>query len=342
VAWLDAMTTTAQIAAEADRLLAGALAGDAGAVARIRAAADPIALPSARLAVANEYHVSSWRRLDAEVRRRRLLDVDEIEGMRDLLARDPDLARKKLSRWADLRTLRIRPLGYLARARAAAARRGGLDRTSPCEMARLLVELGAPVDGGPGDPETPLVSAAAEGDVGLVGVLVAAGADLEAIAAPDAAGVPEGSALLHAAVFGRTAVLDLLVAAGAHIPGLGSAAAAGDISGWSLSRSTLSSRIDALSFAALHERLDVIDALLDAGTPIDAEDREWGRQPLRIAARHGRTASVAHLLARGADPRVMDQGGHRRDSAALSPPRVQTGTQPDRRRMAQPLVRLPN
>jgi hypothetical protein len=48
----------------------------------------------------------------------------------------------------------------------------------------------------------------------------------------------------------------------------------------------------------------VIDELLEAGTPIDAEDEVWGRQPLRVAAQDGRVAGVRHLLARGADPDV--------------------------------------
>ena len=50
--------------------------------------------------------------------------------------------------------------------------------------------------------------------------------------------------------------------------------------------------------AADHERLDVIDQLLQAGTPIDAVD-PWGRQALRLAAGNGRVASVRLLLARG-------------------------------------------
>ena len=39
-------------------------------------------------------------------------------------------------------------------------------------------------------------------------MLIEAGAQLDALAAPDAGGVPGGSALLHAAVFGMTDALD--------------------------------------------------------------------------------------------------------------------------------------
>jgi ankyrin repeat protein len=62
-------------------------------------------------------------------------------------------------------------------------------------------------------------------------------------------------------------------------------------------------------FAADHQRLRVIDQLLDAGTPVDAFDEVWGRQALRLAAQNGRPASVRRLLERGADPNLRDKDG---------------------------------
>jgi ankyrin repeat protein len=70
-------------------------------------------------------------------------------------------------------------------------------------------------------------------------------------------------------------------------------------------------RIRALVMAADHERLNVIDALIAAGTPVDAVDATHGRQPLRTAAANGRTASVRRLLAHGADPKLRDVGNNR-------------------------------
>jgi uncharacterized protein len=168
------------------------------------------------------------------------------------------------------------------------------------------LEAGAPVNGEPGEPETPLITAASYGDVEVARVLIEAGADLEATAAPDAGGVPGGTALLHAAVFGMTDVLDVLVAAGARVRSIEEAAAAGDLTGWIRSDTPLEARIRALVMAADHQRLQAIDELLAAGTPIDAADAEWGRQALRVAAQNGRVASVRHLLASGADPNVRD------------------------------------
>jgi uncharacterized protein len=173
-------------------------------------------------------------------------------------------------------------------------------------MARALVEAGAPVDGHPGDPETPLITAASYGDAEVAKVLIDAGADIEAISAPDSGGVPNGTALQHAAVFGMTDVVDVLVAAGTKIHSLEMAAAAGDITGWPLDRFTLQSRLRALVFAADHQRLEVIDRLVAAGTPVNEPDAEWGRLPLHTAAGNGRVASVRRLLAHGADPNLRD------------------------------------
>ena len=66
--------------------------------------------------------------------------------------------------------------------------------------------------------------------------------------------------------------------------------------------------------AADHQRQMVLDELLQAGTPIDANEEQWGRQALRVAARNGRVASVRHLLERGADPNARDP---ERDRTAL-------------------------
>lgn len=98
-----------------------------------------------------------------------------------------------------------------------------------------------------------------------------------------------------------TDVLDLLVAAGARVDSIVLGAAAGDLTGWPVEEASEEDRLLALIMAADHQRLDVIDALLEAGTPIDAEDDTFGRQALRLAAERGRARSVEHLLARGVD-----------------------------------------
>ena len=166
-------------------------------------------------------------------------------------------------------------------------------------MAAALIDAGAPVYGLPGRLRTPLITAASYGDVEVARALIEAGANIEARASTDAGGVPGGTALMHAAVFGMTEVLDLLVRAGAVPHGIESAAAVGDITGWLTPDTPLQARIRALTFAADHQRLSVIDQLIEAQTPVDAVDELHGRQALRLAAQDGRPESVRRLLEHG-------------------------------------------
>jgi hypothetical protein len=105
-----------------------------------------------------------------------------------------------------------------------------------------------------------------------------------------------------------TGEVDVLVASGAQVHGLEEAAAAGDVSDW-LDGAAPDARIRALVMAADHQRLDVIDQLIAAGTPVDAVDEAFGGHPLRQAAENGRPASVGRLLEHGADPNLRDGQG---------------------------------
>jgi len=109
-------------------------------------------------------------------------------------------------------------------------------------------------------------------------------------------------------VFGMTDVVDMLVAAGAQVNGIEEAAAAGDVGVW-LADASADGRVRALVMAADHQRLQVIDALVAAGTPVVDADPVFGGHPLRTAASNGRPASVRRLLAHGADPNLRDEQG---------------------------------
>jgi hypothetical protein len=58
----------------------------------------------------------------------------------------------------------------------------------------------------------------------------------------------------------------------------------------------------ALIMAADHQRLDVIDRLLDADAPIDATDPHWHRRALRVAAQNGRPRQRPSPARRGRRP----------------------------------------
>jgi hypothetical protein len=92
--------------------------------------------------------------------------------------------------------------------------------------------------------------------------------------------------------------VDVLIAAGAKPQSIIEAAGSGDVSAGDLRALSDHQRACALRAAAVNERIDVIDQLLAAGTPIDAEVDDhpaiyWARQ-------QGRPKAVAHLTARGA------------------------------------------
>jgi hypothetical protein len=262
-------------------------------------------LSHAQRAVARDYEFASWSRLKTEVERRTVLDSRDPLRMSSMIAKHPELAIENMSNWADHGT--IASLSYVALMRCVVGEGVWRDMPGSGELARQLLAAGAPVDGQAADRETPLITAASYGDTEVARVLIDAGAALEALSAPDSGGVPSASALTHAAVFGTTDVLDLLVAAGAVVDSIVLAAAAGDLTRWPVDEASDGDRLRALIMAADHQRLDVIDALLRAGTPIDAEDETFGRQALRLAAERGRAQSVAHLLDRGADPHHRDR-----------------------------------
>jgi ankyrin repeat protein len=307
---LPARPDLEQLRHQAKDLLHAAQRGDPGAIARVRAVSDQIILSAAQLALAREYGFASWANLKLEVERRDTLNSRDLSRLTALLAEHPGLATTKMEHWCDHKS--ADPLGYMAMLRFDHDRLG-LPRELPGTgaIAKALIDAGAPVNGRPGDKETPLITAASYGDAEVAKVLIDAGADIDAVSAPDSGGVPSGTALDHAAVFGMTDVIDVLVAAGAKVHSLEMAAAAGNITGWPLARFTLQSRLRALVFAADHQRLDVIDQLIEAGTPVNQADAEWGRLPMHTAAGNGRTASVRRLLAHGADPNLRDPQHHR-------------------------------
>ena len=291
-----------QLRRQAKDLLRAARHGEAEALSRIRAVSDRLMLDSAQLAVAREHGFESWGGLRTEVDRRATLDSGDVIRLRRLLAEHPELALEKMTHWCD-HPRGASPLGYVAMLRFDTAHGIWRDVPGTGAMARALIDAGAPVDGDPTDPETPLMTAASYGDAEVARVLIEAGADLDAVAAPDAGGVPGGTALRHAVVFGMTDVVDVLLAAGAT--DLVQAAAAGDIEGELTAGTSEEDRVAALRIAAEHGRLNVIDDLLAASTPVDGVDRD-GSTALHEAAYSGRADSVRLLLASGADPARRD------------------------------------
>jgi ankyrin repeat protein len=168
-------------------------------------------------------------------------------------------------------------------------------------------DLSRVVRGSSSDVDTALITAASHGEPRMVRALIELGADLEATG-PAAPG--SGTALAHAVHYGIVEAADLLVAAGAVVHDLVEAAGVGDIGDF-LPAPTVE-RTLGLRAAAVCERLDEIDSLLDTGIDVNSEfitlTEPRGGTALHCAAHEGKARSVRHLLDRGADPDLRIDG----------------------------------
>ena len=152
---------------------------------------------------------------------------------------------------------------------------------------RALLADGADVNAPRGDGMTGLHWAALNGNVEIAGLLIGAGADLEA-----ATRIGAHAALHVAAKEGNGEIVAALAEAGANVA------------------SVTETGATPLHFAAAAGDVRAVATLLDHGAAVDAMEPEWGQTPLMFAAALGRTGAVETLLDAGADAtitaRVMD------------------------------------
>ena len=259
-------------------------------------------LADAQLAIAREYGFPSWRALKAEMDLRQAPNVaafvracvaGDVEGLRDLLQRDPSLARERL------------PGG-------TTALHGAVRHP---EAVRLLLEHGADPNARDfGDNATPLHFAAAHGTLDTVGVLLDAGADVHGTG-----DVHNGNVIGWAAREGNDAVVNLLLERGArhHIF---SAVALRDRdlvqklveedpdcllrrrsrfeNGHTPLHAAFASP-DGLGFLAGRPDYAMLELLIELGADVEATD-EKGRTPLALAMLRGDHEAIRLLRAAGA------------------------------------------
>jgi ankyrin repeat protein len=203
-----------------------------------------------------------------------------------------------------------------------------------CDIARALLDAGADVDArcdayeGRFPTTLSLVvssdhPARAGVSAALVDLLCDAGAAVDGLAGDQ---LPLAAALL----FGRVECVDALRARGARHDNLVFAAAAGDaawVARWLAGDSSIAPALvehrpacfpfeddrtavaeQALVFASLCGRTDVVRTILDAGINIDATPTgsQWTATALHAAAGQGQRAVVELLVERGADQTIKD------------------------------------
>jgi len=156
------------------------------------------------------------------------------------------------------------------------------------EAVEALLERGADVNAARGDGMTALHWAAEHGDAGLAGMLLQAGANLDATTR-----IGAYTPLHVAARAGSAPVVELLVEAGADV-----------------ALRAANSGATALHLASAAGDTGSIRALLEHGADIDAREHQWGQTPLVFAAGWNRADAIRVLLEAGADPeaatRVID------------------------------------
>ncbi len=197
--------------------------------------------------------------------------------------------------------------------RAGIAGATPLMRANSAEVARLLLAAGADVNAVT-DPNkagipagsTALMAAVREGLAEVVEVLLSAHADMNLC--------DEGgrNALMLAALADKSAIVHLLREAGANV-GLVEASVLGDtahVTRLLAAEADLNAEQtgNALGWAALGGHAAIVSLLLDNGAPIDASDAT-GTTALMKAAQYKRMAVMRLLSARRADPNVRSHRG---------------------------------
>jgi len=146
---------------------------------------------------------------------------------------------------------------------------------------KVLLKQGADVNAAQGDGMTALHWAATNGDVALVQMLLAAGANIRATTRLG------GITALHmASQGGHSQVVAALIAAGAEPNGATSTGAS------------------SLMLAARAGSTDTVTKLIETGADINAKEKGFGQTALMVAAGLDRADVVKQLLAHGADWKI--------------------------------------
>lgn len=297
-------------------LLASATDGTPSAVEEFTRWSAPLTVAGARLVLAGNHGFASWAELERHVRGLaaepfarafRLIRAQDIDGLGALLDEFPSLVTAQGTNGNDLlglasATCDERLVASLL-SRGADVRRGNAHGWTALhqagyanlpEMARVLLDAGAPVDvSARGDGGTPLVVALFWGNVPVARVLAAHGvtpSNLRTAAGLDDVGLLES-------LWGTPS-------AGAH---RGFYRPHGGFPSWRPGSSAAEVRDEALAWAARSDAVDALSWLCAHGASLDAN--VYQGTALVWAATRGRVRAVRRLLELGAGVNVRGTFG---------------------------------
>lgn len=231
---------------------------------------------------------------------RQLIDRGDLEGIRSALQSNPSWASERIS-WGYGKNLCLSdPLHYLSDAPFHRIWNHG----KQTQIARILLESGAPVDGLPSSNESPLHGAASLGEPALAEVLIDHGANLESVA--QYPGIIHGTPLEFATHFGMRSVAEILYARGAKVYSAAMAAGVGDESLMMqlLPNTNAEELSEVLRTAVVCNQQSIVLRLWQYGLSADHDIQ--GASPLHWAAWEMQPEMVRFLLAHAADPHSLD------------------------------------
>lgn len=158
-------------------------------------------------------------------------------------------------------------------------------RRGDADAVRTLLRDGADVNASAGDGMTALHWAADGGEVEIAAILIAAGANVDAVTR-----LGDYTPVHLASRQGTASLIEALLEAGAN-PNSNSTAGGSS----------------ALHFAAGAGSVEAITTLLEHGAELNGRESSRGQTPLMFAAAKGRAAAVRALLAHGADPALTSR-----------------------------------
>lgn len=229
---------------------------------------------------------------------KRQIDLGDLDSLQRKVGAKPSLATTLISWGPILSRCRTEPLHYLSDGPFNQLWSHG----KQAQIARILLEAGAPADGLPESGESPLHGAASLGESGVAEVLIEFGADLEKRACYP--GIPDGTPLDYAVHFGMVEVVDLLVAKGARILSARMAGGAGLLDELK-QRLKPEQEVDVFRCACVCDQVEVVDVLLEDRLDVNVDID--GASGLHWAAWEAKPNMVNFLLEKGADKDLRDR-----------------------------------